>query len=250
MRDAKVRQETSAGNDNCHVFRIDCDELRDDGSGGMIEAPKLLRSVESLRDRIARYLQLDATQIPIVAYFGRYEFELPLKAIHRDLIAEAVGESPIILALRDAQKILEANSRSATPQTPHDMGLTESVLSIQDALSQIRALGTSVAVQEPGRSESAELPSVSRDILSAVAREPRKPERLTGIVTGVCVEDDGVRIEVNRGIRVAVIGMTLDAAIPHLRRKTEVSGRLLYVEARPILENHSFFAVPEQPPIS
>lgn len=243
---ADARASMATETEGRYILTIPCEELRDDGAGGIVEAPDLLKKVESLRERLSRLLQGKATIHPIAAYLGRYEFEVSADSIQGDLLAGRNIRDLIVLPLEHALKIIDDNARCVTPKTAAELGLSAEILRVEDTLSSIRSLGVTAAIRSSDNDDSSKLPSAERDALSAIAREPRARQRIHGIVTGVCLEPDGVRIEVNRGVRPAIPGMTLEVAIPFLQRSKQVSGFLVYVGDRAVLEGYEFLDGPEE----
>lgn len=228
-----------------HLVTIACGELRDDGDGGIVEAPKVLKEVEALRAQIARLLRKKADVRAVIAYVGRYEFEVSANALQADLFSGRTVLEMIQPLLRSAVRLIEGNAKSTTSKTASELGISPEVLKIESTLAEILKLGLAATMRNAGSGESSEIPAVSRDALSAIAREPFVRERIDGVVTGLGLESDGIRIEINRGARHAIPGMTLDSALPFLRRATQVSGYVSQVGGRTILEEPRFEERPE-----
>jgi len=237
---AKVRPPVDTEPRECNVVKIACAELRDDGSGGIVEAPKVLKQAEVLRERLARLLKGRAMVEAIVVSPGQYEFEVKTDGAQGDLLAGRNIQDLIIPALAHAAKIIEDNARNHSPKTAAELGVAPELLYVQHTLAEIFALGLTATIRGNDGDELSSLPCVRKDALSAIAREPKARQRILGIVTGVGLERDGIRIEINRRMRPAISGMTLENVIPFLHRPTQVMGYLVYEDERVILDEPIF----------
>lgn len=228
------------------ILMIESKDLRDDGFGGIIEVPRLLKICESLRERMDRFLHKMATVHDIVAYVGRYEFEVSADSGHDDLLFGRDLRELILPPLAHAVKMIEENANSVVPKTSAELGLSPEIVQVELVLSEILKFGTSTKLREHGSDESTPLPAVSREALSAIASEAPKRQKIDGVVTGLGLEKGGIRIEINKRVRPAIFGMTLDMTIPYLQRPTQVVGFLTYKDDQSILEDYFFSDRPEE----
>lgn len=95
---------------------IESSDLRDDGFGGIFEVPRLLKIVENLRGRMDRLLHKMATVHEVVAYVGRYEFEVSADRDQDDLLFGRNLRELILPPLSHAVKMIEENAKSAMPK--------------------------------------------------------------------------------------------------------------------------------------
>lgn len=228
-----------------YAITVACERLREDGEGGIVEAPDVLKHFGMLRERISRLLQGKSEVMSIVAYPGRYEFDVLAEQAQGDLLAGRNIRDLLVPPLEYAVKIIEGNAKNTTPKTAAELGVSPEVMQVECTLAAILGLGLKATIQSIGGDDSSPLPAVDRDALSAIAREPRPRQRITGIVTGLGLEPDGLRIEVNRGVRPAIAGMTIETALPFLLRPTQVTGYLIYDADREILDEPVFGDSPE-----
>lgn len=227
------------------ILMIESSDLRDDGFGGIFEVPRLLKIVENLRGRMDRLLHKMATVHEVVAYVGRYEFEVSADRDQDDLLFGRNLRELILPPLSHAVKMIEENAKSAIPKTSAELGLSPDIVQVEIALSEILKFGTSTKLRDHGSDESTQLPTVSLDALSAIAREAPRRQRIDGVLTGLGLEPGGVRIEINKRVRPAIFGMTLEMTIPYLQRPTQVVGFLTYKDDQSILEEYIFSDCPE-----
>lgn len=228
------------------LVTVRCPQLRQDDDGGLIEAPSVLKQVETLRKQIGRFLKKKRAEVhSIVAHAGRYEFKVSPDSAQCDLFSGRSILDLIVPPLAHAVQIIKDNARCSTPKTGAELGISAEILQIEHTLAELLCCGLAATIQRSGEEDATELPAVEKDELSSIALETRDRQWIDCLITGVGLEPDGIRIEVNRGARLAIVGMTLEMTIPYLQRVTHVSGNVVYEGDRAILENYAFEDCPE-----
>ena len=228
--------------DGCYHIFVKSELVRDDGAGGIVEAPHVLKHMAGVQERCSVLLRGKACVGPIVATSGQYAFLLSPEAIQRDLLCGAVIEILVPPMAHAAEQICQ-NAKSAAPATLAQLGISKEMVGLLQTLAQGVDCGWLVEYSEVGSRLAKGLLCPTMDELSSIASEPPNAQKINGRVTGIGTAQAGTRIEVNETTWGVVPGLHLEEAFGHLKSPTQVTAKLVHSGKNPILEDVEFVQV-------
>ncbi len=225
---------------------VNSPSIRDDGSGGIVEAPELLEILDSMRDRMAVVLNGKAEMGPIIAIPGCYAYSIRMASDQKDLLCHSVA-TLLVPLMQHADSQVRANASSPDPQTLSGLGIPKDIARVFDAMAKFEAFGACVEIWSDAGETPVPLPCPTKDELSSIATENRERRHIDGVVTMVGSEGAVTRLQVNNSVIAFAPGLDLKHAASFLFQPTRIVAYLAVSGQDYTLEEAKYSAGTEAP---